>query len=44
MLGTESILLIHPEDRKKARENAVKMLKGESTTPTSSGSSQKTVR
>jgi len=33
MLGTESILLIHPEDRKKARENAVKMLKGESTTP-----------
>ena len=33
MLGTESILLIHPEDRKKARENAVKMLKGESTAP-----------
>jgi len=33
MLGTESILLIHPDDRKKARENAVKMLKGESTTP-----------
>jgi PAS domain S-box-containing protein len=33
MLGTESILLIHPDDRKKARENAVKMLKGEITAP-----------
>jgi PAS domain S-box-containing protein len=29
----ESVLLIHPEDRKKARENAVKMLKGEIITP-----------
>jgi PAS domain S-box-containing protein len=33
MLGMESVLLIHPEDRKKARENAIKMLKGEITTP-----------
>jgi PAS domain S-box-containing protein len=33
MLGMESVLLIHPEDRKKARENAVKMLKGEITAP-----------
>jgi PAS domain S-box-containing protein len=33
MLGTESILLIHPDDRKKARENAVKMLKGLITAP-----------
>ncbi|MGE5843847.1 MAG: PAS domain-containing protein [Syntrophaceae bacterium] len=33
MLGMESIHLIHPEDRKKARENAVKMLKGEIITP-----------
>ncbi len=33
MLGMDPVLLIHPEDRKKARENAVKMLKGESTTP-----------
>jgi PAS domain S-box-containing protein len=33
MLGMESVLVIHPEDRKKARENAVKMLKGEITLP-----------
>ena len=33
MLGMDPVLLIHPEDRKKARENAVKMLKGESTSP-----------
>jgi len=33
MLGMESVSLIHPEDRKKAKENALKMLKGESTSP-----------
>jgi PAS domain S-box-containing protein len=33
MVGMESVLVIHPEDRKKARENAVKMLKGEITLP-----------
>jgi PAS domain S-box-containing protein len=33
MLGMESVSLIHPEDRQKARENALKMLKGESTSP-----------
>jgi len=33
MLGMESVLLIHPEDRKKAKECAVKMLKGEITSP-----------
>lgn len=33
MLGMESVLLIHPDDRKKAKENAVKMLKGEITAP-----------
>jgi PAS domain S-box-containing protein len=33
MLGMESVLLIHPEDRKKAKEHAVKMLKGEITSP-----------
>ena len=33
MLGMESVSFIHPEDRKKAKENAVKMLKGESTSP-----------
>jgi PAS domain S-box-containing protein len=33
MLGMESVLVIHPEDRKKARENAVKMLKGEIILP-----------
>ena len=33
MLGMESILLIHPDDRKKARESALKMLKGEITSP-----------
>ncbi len=33
MLGMESVLLIHPEDRKKAKESAVKMLKGELTSP-----------
>ena len=33
MLGMESVSLIHPEDREKAKENALKMLKGESTSP-----------
>ena len=33
MLGMESVSLIHPEDRKKAKENALKMLRGESTSP-----------
>lgn len=33
MQGMESVSLIHPEDRQKARENARKMLKGESTSP-----------
>lgn len=33
MLGMESVSLIHPEDRQKAKENALKMLKGESTSP-----------
>ncbi|HTZ40966.1 MAG TPA: PAS domain-containing protein [Syntrophales bacterium] len=33
MIGMESVLLVHPEDRKKAKDNAVKMLKGESTLP-----------
>jgi len=33
MLGMESLRLIHPEDRQKAKENALKMLKGESTSP-----------
>ena len=33
MLGMESVSLIHPEDRKKAKENAMKMLRGESTSP-----------
>ncbi len=33
MLGMESVSLIHPDDRKKARDHAVKMLRGESTLP-----------
>jgi PAS domain S-box-containing protein len=33
MLGTASVHLIHPADRAKARENAVKMLQGERTLP-----------
>jgi PAS domain S-box-containing protein len=33
MLGMESVSLIHPEGREKAKENALKMLKGESTSP-----------
>lgn len=33
MLGMESARIIHPDDRKEARENAVKMLHGESTLP-----------
>jgi PAS domain S-box-containing protein len=33
MLGMESVSLIHPEDRQEARQNALKMLKGESTSP-----------
>jgi PAS domain S-box-containing protein len=33
MLGMESMSLIHPDDRKAARSNAVKMLTGECTAP-----------
>ena len=33
LLGLESAGLIHPEDRRQARENAVSMLKGERTLP-----------
>jgi PAS domain S-box-containing protein len=33
MLGMESVSLIHPEDRQEATQNALKMLKGESTSP-----------
>jgi len=33
MLGMEPVSLIHPEDRKKAKDYAVKMLKGEITSP-----------
>jgi PAS domain S-box-containing protein len=33
MLGMASVSLIHPEDRKKAKESALKMLKGELTLP-----------
>jgi len=33
MLGMESASLIHPEDRQGATKNALKMLKGESTSP-----------
>ena len=33
MLGMESMSLIHPDDRKAARANAVKMLTGECTAP-----------
>lgn len=33
LLGMDSISLIHPEDRQQAKENAQKMLKGESTSP-----------
>ena len=33
MLGMESLRLIHPDDRQNARENAVKMLKGEMPCP-----------
>src|SRR5512136_2975746 len=33
MLGMESAGLIHPEDRQGATKNALKMLKGESTSP-----------
>lgn len=33
MLGMESTSLIHPEDRQRATKNALKMLKGESTSP-----------
>ncbi len=33
MLGMESMSLIHPDDRKAARENAIKMLTGECTAP-----------
>jgi len=33
MLGMESARLIHPNDQEEARENAIKMLKGERTLP-----------
>lgn len=33
LLGTESLLLVLPEDRSMVRENAVKMLKGERSSP-----------
>jgi diguanylate cyclase (GGDEF)-like protein/PAS domain S-box-containing protein len=33
LLGMESISLIHPDDREAARENAIKMLKMQRTTP-----------
>ena len=33
MLGMETLRLVHPDDRLTARENAIKMLKGERPTP-----------
>jgi diguanylate cyclase (GGDEF)-like protein/PAS domain S-box-containing protein len=33
LIGKESIFLIHPDDREAARENAIKMLKMERTSP-----------
>ena len=33
LLGMDSLSLVYPEDRDRARENAVKMLKGESSSP-----------
>jgi two-component system NtrC family sensor kinase len=33
LLGTESLRLVHPEDRERVRENAVAMLKGERLPP-----------
>jgi PAS domain S-box-containing protein len=33
LYGTDSMLLVIPEDREMVRENAIKMLKGESTSP-----------
>jgi len=33
LLGTESLELVHPEDRERVRENAVEMLKGKSLAP-----------
>jgi two-component system aerobic respiration control sensor histidine kinase ArcB len=33
LLGTNSIELVYPDDRSDVRENAIKMLKGESDTP-----------
>jgi PAS domain S-box-containing protein len=33
MLGKESLQFIHPDDREEARKNAIKMLKGQITTP-----------
>ena len=33
MLGMETLRLVHPDDRLAARENAIKMLKGERPTP-----------
>ena len=33
LLGTHSLYHVHPRDRKMVRENAIRMLKGESVTP-----------
>ena len=33
LLGMDSLMLVHPEDRKVARENAIKMLKGKDSHP-----------
>ena len=33
MLGSESLAMVHPEDRERVRQNAVAMLKGVRTTP-----------
>jgi PAS domain S-box-containing protein len=33
MLGMESVMLIHPDDRRIARQNAIRMLKGDRITP-----------
>ena len=33
LLGTDPMRLVHPEDKSMVRENAIKMLKGERTTP-----------
>jgi PAS domain S-box-containing protein len=33
LIGSDSMRLVHPEDRAMVRENAIRMLKGERTTP-----------